>query len=241
MKFEKEFTVGIREVGMKNELTNYGFLSFLEDIATLHSDTVGYGVKDVSTKKGAWILLEWDLEVKKRVPFGEKLNVITYAVTPDKLSFHTYRNFEIYHRNELIATATSKWVFYNFELNKITKLNSDIIQLFNPEGNAAESEAKLTKLKEPDSYTNIYEYEVKRADIDVNKHVNNLNYLRLAYEMLPEDVYFGEELNHLRIMYKRQIKLGDKIKCYYSYENNKHIVTIKSEDEKTLHAIIELW
>ena len=42
-------------------------------------------------------------------------------------------------------------------------------------------------------------------------------------------------------MYKNQIKLGAKVKCFYSFENDKHYVTIKSEDEKILHAIIETY
>ena len=37
------------------------------------------------------------------------------------------------------------------------------------------------------------------------------------------------------------LSLGDKIVCFYTKENNKHIVTIKSEDEQTLHAIVELY
>ena len=42
-------------------------------------------------------------------------------------------------------------------------------------------------------------------------------------------------------MYKRQIKLDDNIICYYTQNENENIVTIKSEDDKTLHAIIKLY
>ena len=42
-------------------------------------------------------------------------------------------------------------------------------------------------------------------------------------------------------MYKKQIKLGDEINCYYSKEEDKNIITIKSKDDKILHAIVELY
>ena len=84
-------------------------------------------------------------------------------------------------------------------------------------------------------------YKVNRFDIDVNKHVHNLNYINIAYEVLPENIYNGEELKHVHIMYKHQIKLGKTVKCLYKFQNNKHLIAIKSEDEKTLHAIVELW
>ena len=71
--------------------------------------------------------------------------------------------------------------------------------------------------------------------------MHNLNYLDLAYEALPEEVYFNQEFNNIEIMYKTAIKLGDISKCLYSFEDNKHIVCIKSPDNTILHCIINLW
>lgn len=242
MKIEEKFKIGIREIGLKNELTNYGFLAFFEDLATFHSDMVGYGIKDIPIRNGAWLLMDWDLQVYKRPKFGETITINTCAVSIEKPSFHCYRNFEIFNEaEELIATATSKWIFFNFKLNKITKLLPEALKEFKPERDLLNAENRLLKLKEPASYEKIFDYTVKRMDIDVNMHMNNLNYLKLAYEVLPDEIYSGVEPKNLRIMYKNQIKYGDKVKCFYTQENNKHIVSIKSDDEKKIHAIIQLW
>ena len=72
-------------------------------------------------------------------------------------------------------------------------------------------------------------------------HMNNLNYLRLAYEILPDEIFLNEELKNLRIMYKHQIRINQKIKCFYSKQEDGIYVTIKSEDENVLHAIVKLW
>ena len=242
MKFKQDFRIGIREIGIKNKLTNYGFLAYLEDVATYHSDTVGYGVKDIKEREGAWLLMDWQLEVYNRPKFGDVIKTNTNAVYAGKPSFHCYRNFEVYNdKNELLATATSKWVFFNFIKNKITKIDDETIDIFNPEGNPEKCESKLNKLREPKDYESTFNYEVRREDIDVNMHMNNLNYLKLAYEALPNEIFMGEELKNLRIMYKKQIKLGDRVKCFYSKQDDGIYITIKSEDEKTLHAIVKLW
>ena len=242
MKFEQKYTIGIREINLKNQLSNYGILAFLEDIATSHSNTVGYGVKDVPIKKGAWLLMDWQLEVKNRPAFDETITVKTYAVSSNKPSYHSYRNFELYDKNNnLIATATSKWLFYNFEQRKIVKLDEEMLKLFEPEGDLKKVEEKITKLKEPTSYEKMIEYQVRRENIDVNKHMNNLVYLKLANEILPDEVYFGNELNNLRINYKHQIRLGETVKIYYTMEDNKHIITIKNKDESKIHAIVEMY
>ena len=242
MKIEQTYKIGLREVGIKNKLTNYGILAFLEDIATYHSGLVGYGVEDIEKNKGAFLILDWNLEVYNRLKFNDIVKVKTYALPIEKPCFHCYRNFEIYDVNdELIATATSKWLFYNFEQHRIVKLDEDMLKLFESEGNLQKAEEKITKLQEPKTFEKMIEYQVQRSNIDVNMHMNNLVYLKLANEILPEEVYFADELNNLRITYKHQIRLGQTVKIYYTMEDSKHIVTIKNNEENKIHAIIEMW
>ena len=69
--------------------------------------------------------------------------------------------------------------------------------------------------------------------------MHNLYYLDLAYEALPEDVYNNRPYDNVRIMYKKEIKLGDTVICKYSNENDKHIVVITDKNE-AIHAIIEM-
>ena len=57
---------------------------------------------------------------------------------------------------------------------------------------------EFKKLKEPTAFSNEYTYTTQRRDIDVNKHMHNLNYLDLAYEALPEEVYFNQEFRQHR-------------------------------------------
>ena len=71
--------------------------------------------------------------------------------------------------------------------------------------------------------------------------MHNLNYLSVAYESLPEDAYFSAECNHIEIMYKKAIKLGDTVRCFYSDIDSSHYIAIKSDDNKDLHAIIKLY
>ena len=241
MQFKREYFIGAREIGINNKLTNYGILAFLEDIAGIHSDNVGYGVKDVAEKKKAWILMDWKLQVIKRAGFGEKIIVKTWAKTMSKPQFYTYRDFEVYNeKEELIAIATSKWVFLDIEKERISKIDLEVLKLYNPDDKRVFGIEEIEKINIPDNFENVTEYQVKRFDIDVNRHMHNLNYINLAYEALPEEVYNTQEFDNVRVSYKHQIKLGDNVKCYYSKSNEVHTVVIKNEDESVIHAIVEL-
>ena len=81
-------------------------------------------------------------------------------------------------------------------------------------------------------------YTVSRRDIDLINHMHNIYYLDLAYEVLPEDVYEKRPFNEIRITYKHEIVLGDKIECKYSYYNGSHVVIL--EKDNRVCAIITL-
>ena len=240
MKFEEEYTVGVKDIRLDNKATNFAILSFLEEVASSHSSTVGYGVNDINEKKKVWLLMDWKLQVFERPRYGDKLLVKTWGRPIEKHIFYTYRDFEVFLNGKLIAIATSRWVLFDLNTNKITKITPEILDLYKPEEQNVFQEKEISKVKEPEMKEFKLLYEVKRKDIDVNKHMHNLNYISLAYEALPDEIYEKIELNNVRVMYKHQILLGDKVKCFYSKEEGKHIISIKSENEEVLHALIVL-
>ena len=142
----------------------------------------------------------------------------------------------------IVAKAISKWVLIDIEKGSIVKVDNELLSKYEPEiDKTVFEDEKFEKIKEPEEYELETEYKVKRADIDVNNHMHNLNYIDLAVEALPEDEYKQNEFNNIRITYKKEIKLGETIKCKYAFQDGKNIVAVKSEDEKILHAIIELY
>ena len=240
MKFEREYLIGIEDIGKDNKITNLGFLKYLEEIACSHSATCGFGANDIETKRKAWLLMDWKLKVYDRPIYEEKIRILTWARTISQNSFFSYRDFEVYCGEELVAIATSRWVLFDFDKKRITKLSEDIYGPYNSENDYVFDTEEIEKSKEPLEKNMALLYEVRRSNIDINKHMHNLDYLKLAYEVLPENIFFGEELKNVKIMYKHQILLNQKIKCYYSNEKEKHIITVKSENDKVLHSIIEL-
>ena len=119
------------------------------------------------------------------------------------------------------------------------------------------TDAKRKELKEKLDKKHKYEAEIKytvqRKDIDVIGHMHNLYYLNLAYEALPEEEYQKRPFDNVRIMYKKEIKLGETVVCKYAKEVEKeesenegkeiekNIIAIESLDGTIIHAIIEIY
>ena len=243
MIFKENFKIQLKDIGKENYLKNIGILEMLENIATHHSDTVGYGPNDIKEKGTSWVLLDWKIQVLKRPKYGQTLNVNTWARTIEggMKKTHTYRDFEIYdEQNNLCVTGTSKWVLVDIKTGRITKIENSVIDKYNVEDKSVFNIGELDKISIPENFSNEITYKVARKDIDLNGHMHNLYYLDLAYEALPEAVYEQRPFDNFRIQYKKEMKLGDIVKCKYTFENDENIITICNETGDKVHAVIIL-
>lgn len=239
MIYTEKFKIPLKDIGKDNKIKNRAVLEILENIACYHSDLVGYGVNNIKETKATWILLDWKLKVINRPTYGQVLTVNTWGKGMNK--FFTYRDYEIYdNNNNLCAIATSKWALIDTEKGKMSRLTENIINAYKPEKKTVFEENSLDKVKIPEEFSNTIKYEVIRKDIDINKHMHNLYYLDLAYEALPDEIYNKRPFDYVRITYKKEIKLGEKVNCKYVEQDGKYVIVIKSEDETVIHAIVEL-
>lgn len=237
--FEYTFEIQYADIDSQNHLTDYSLLKYLQEIACLHASSLGYGLYDTPHTRVAWLLLDWKLQILSRPSWCDKVHIKTWPSKTDLAS--CYRDFEVFNENgERICIATSKWILFNIDTLKISRLTPEIAKAFTPVCRRVFGN-EIEKLKEPSSFDLETNYTILKRDIDTNNHVNNLNYLYFAYEALPIDVSQNANFQDIDIMYKKQCLLGDEITCFYSKVSEKeHVITIKSKDLKVLHAIVRL-
>ena len=249
MSYKKDYEIGLEDIGKGNLATNIAILKMLEEVAEQNSSEVGLGIENMDDTKLAWLLLDWKFEIIKRPKYREKISIETWSRKLERC--YGYRDFEVYDdKKELIARGSSKWVVIDIERGKPVRLEEKYAMKYAKyDKGYSVFEDEIEKMEEIPETDLIYirNYEVQRRDIDVNKHMHNISYLELAYEVLPYDIYTEDTFNNVRIAYKKEIKYGDNVKCYYSNKNNKHIITIKTNEidseptsQKT-NAIIELY
>ena len=239
--YTKKFDITFSDIDENNQLSNKGILRIMQEIAGLHSSSLGYGLNDTPKTGFAWLLLNWKLRVFSRPKWEETLTVNTWSKSMNPL--FAYRDIEIFDdKNNLVATGSSKWILFDINKQSLCKIPNEVKEVFPSVDKSVFKEKFVEKLKEPENSNFIYEYTIQRRDIDTNHHVNNLNYLDYAYQALPEALYFNTNFSNVEIMYKHEAKLGDTISVFYSNsEENNHIITIKDKEGKKLHSIIKLY
>ena len=238
--YSYDININFSDVDKNNQMSNKGILRLMQEVAGICSGSLGYGVNDIPKTGLAWLILNWKLQVFNRPRTNTKLTINTWTRSENPL--FSYRDFEVYDNQTLVAKASSKWVLFDVNKKCITKITPEIQEKYKCIDKFAFDDNSTKKLKEPKNLEFIMDYNVQRRDIDTNHHVNNLYYLDFAYDALPENIW-DKQFNNLEIIYKKQIKLGDTIKCFYTYDEikNHHIVTIKSEDLQTVHSIVKIF
>lgn len=228
------------DIGKSNRLNIKSLIKYFGDIAGNHSTNCSYGLNDIPTTHITWLLLNWKVKMFSHPKYNEELTINTWPRVIEK--FYSFRDFEVFDsKNNLVAIASSKWVMINAETKRIERISNEIINAYGIEKKSVFTEPLNDKPQIPDNLKLNFTYTIQRRDIDTNGHVNNIHYIDYALESLPEDVYNSNEFDNIEIHYKKEIKYGETINCYYSFENNKHIVTIKNEDNSVLHSIIQLY
>ena len=215
--YSKEESIKYVDVDKNNKLSNKAIIKYMQDIAISHADSLGNGVNSSKETHTAWILLNWKIKVFDRVRCEETIKINTWPRTMEK--FYSWRDFEIYNKEKKLAIATSKWILVNTESGKIERISEELKQKYKLKEECVFEGTIEEKLKEPDNMKLMYEETIGRTKIDTNNHVNNLYYLDYAIESLPEEIYQNSIINNIEIMYKKEIKYKDKIKCLLSMEN----------------------
>ena len=240
--FEDTYRTSFSQTGIYDFVTNKSILSILENIAGAHSSFVHFTFTDLAKFNLTWVLLNWKLKVLKRIKADTNIKVQTWANFSSKI--FVIRDFKIFDETgDLCAIASSKWCLVDTVKGKISKMPDNINEIYH--GFYYESvfgDDNIPKLTVPTSLPlKTDTYKIRRFDLDLNKHVHNLNYLNIAYELLPDEIYDGSEFNNVEILYKRELKYGDIVKSYLYKEDDSYIVVMKSLDDSILHAIIKLY
>ncbi|EPS71998.1 hypothetical protein M569_02758, partial [Genlisea aurea] len=129
--------------------------------------------------------------------------------------------------SEVIGRATSKWVMMNQNTRRLQKVSDEVrdellqycpkeLRLSFPEENNT-SLKKITKLEDPALFSK-HGLAPRRADLDMNQHVNNVTYIGWLLESMPQETINSHELQTITLDYRRECQQHDKVDSLTSPE-----------------------
>lgn len=237
MVFTAKFYIGYSDITKDMTLSNTAILKLFENVASMHSRVAK---DDINESEGRWFLTGYHVKITKRPEYGETVTINTWS--RDMKGVQAAREFEIYNeKGELCLIGISNWIRINAKTLRLERISQELFDAYGSEPEKTNfNYSWIEKLKEPETSDFEKEFHIERNFIDANNHMNNVYYLDLATNILPEEVYQKGESCEFEIMYKSAIKYDETVSCSFTALTNENIITIKSQDKSELKAVIKL-
>jgi medium-chain acyl-[acyl-carrier-protein] hydrolase len=183
---------------------------FLQESAEHNAVDLGFDTETLLQRGLTWVLSRLQLRV---TAFPQGRQGIEAETWPSAIeSRFAHRDFCLRIPGELdcFAIASSAWLLLDFNrmrpVTVSTRLPEKMV-LHRPRM-VATPFPQLDATGDP-VFTK--EFAVRRSDLDINDHVNNVHYVEWLAEAVPESLWRNADISELDVEYKRAVKYGDTL------------------------------
>lgn len=200
--FDRRYQLNYFDFDKNYKLKPTTMMNFLQDISTIHFQTMTETIsKDVLP--GLWVIVEWQITFEQMPKNSGDVIVRTEPTYFRK--FIAYRRYEIFdNEGQKIGSGVSKWAYIDPESRKQVNIPKVLNEVFGVDEHAE----KPSKLAFQNIDTDVIEKLNRTAvytDIDINKHVNNVTYIRWALDALDSEFLDPLQLVELKVAFKKEV------------------------------------
>ncbi len=230
MEFTRDYFVHYYEADSSRRLTLPALVQYLEDIAIVHSSSVGLDLSYYRDNRCGWMLLKWDVEIRALPSFGDSVRVSTRVHAMK--GFMADREFALHAADGTeLARARSNWLLVDTERRRPMRVPQDQYERFGVSPESSSSFVTIADVAFPvraardgpppseglsPSCEPSSRVRARHGDIDTNRHVNNVRYLAWALDTLPGDFFDRMSPVGLRANYRKELALDDEAEVFTS-------------------------
>ena len=210
--YVKDFELHAYETDPEGKAQPLALLNYLQDIAGEHAAKLGFGFFDLSAKGVMWVLSRYHVKIA-RYPewtWGARVRVTTWP--SGHHGVFALRDFEMTDsEGRTLALATSSWIMVSLKTKQPVRVEEHI------EGRVVLPKRALDDAFPPlpacEDAEREAEFRVLFGDLDLNRHVNHVVYIRWALESVPPEILKTKRPVELEVAYKAEAFYGDAVRA----------------------------
>jgi len=242
IKSDKNYDLHYFDLDQNSELRFGTLLDFLQDSAGEDAETRGFGVEQLLTRGLTWMLSRYRIRLDSVVRRGDNLRIRTWPSVHKGLS--ACREFEIYCNDLLIGVASTAWMLIDLEQRRPVRPKEKLGEVFLIDEQVFDE--PLSAIKFTTELESSFFFRVRRADIDLNRHVNNRVFFDWAFESIDAKTIENRRLWQVDINYLAEALAGEEVATFCSHQKCKktlqysHLIK-RHSDQKELAKLQTLW
>ncbi len=204
----RDYPVRFYEVDPEARLKPVTLLNYLQDAASEHTVRLGVSIGELQAKGVTWVLSRCRVRFVSHAKSGDTVRIRTWPAARDRL--FSMRDFEVTDQgNNRLALATSAWALVDLASGRPLRLDRVLPDYpLHDERVLEPAEKTLPELVEAETEI---PFQVRRADHDINRHVNNTVYAEWALEAVPGEIASSCQLSDLEIAYRSPAYSGERV------------------------------
>ncbi|XWS47211.1 hypothetical protein CRYUN_Cryun14cG0133400 [Craigia yunnanensis] len=264
--YKEKFIVRCYEVGINKTATIETIANFLQEVGSNHAQSVGFSTDGFATTPTMrklhliWVTARMHIEIYKYPAWSDVIEIETWCQSEGRIGTRRDWILKDSATGEVIGRATGKWVMMNQDTRRLQKVSDDVreehlvfcprkLRLAFPEKNN-NSLKKIAKLEDPAKHSRLG-LMPRRADLDMNHHVNYVTYIGWVLESMPQEIIDTQELQSITLDYRRECQQGDVVDSLTSPEPMEGTETVSElhgtngsavtrEDKQDCHKFLHL-
>jgi len=209
LKGIESFTIKTYHTDRFGKACPAAFASFFEEAAANNARLHGFPSEFLLEHGIAWVLSRLTMTVDRYPDAGETITIHTWpSVHTPNLALRCFEVFD--ERNHLIAEGTTAWLVIDIKKRKLVPVPEAITRNY-PADNPPCKEFPTRVVPRLRAGEHESPLISRKADLDINGHVNNVRYLGWIQESMPEDIMLEYEPALIDISYRAECTAQEKL------------------------------
>lgn len=225
--YRETFTIRTAEAGPSGRARLSTLCHLLQEAAGNHAEQLGVGMIELRESGRAWVLHRLQLEIERYPRRGSVVTVHTWPSGGDGI--RALRDFEMKSEGgETLLRGLSHWLMIDLERRRPVRIPEEIMRY------ARESEGHV--LPRPDGglpslsaeESGGMRFRVRRSDLDLNEHLNNVRYLEWMQEAVGEEMRIGG----VDVEFHAECRYGEQLRAVAAAAGGRHLAEIRRNEEE---------
>ena len=228
MFYDKEICIPTEYCDYTVRLGDFQAFFLLQNAMIDGFEVYDCGNRGLGNKSNAyWAVTKTKLDIIRKPNWGEKINVRSVYVNDSKLRVNI--KTEIFdNKGELIIKGCQELCVLDKDTHRVKRLAETCL----PESKSDETIEAFGKFLIPNEESASYEINVRSQHIDMSRHVNNVEYIRMALDLFTVDELCNKQSIYMEVHYIGECREGEKLLCQRFDQNQESYITISKENKK---------
>lgn len=229
--YEEKFKIRASEIDHNREATLPAVCNLLQEIAGNHARILHFDITDLQEDKRTWVLHRLHVQMDRYPEWRETITIRTWPSSGDGLRAH--RDFLILGEGgKTIGRSLSYWLIMNMESRRPTRIPKSILAM-------APGKTEHVLPIEDGGFSSLdggdrkLTFHVRKTDLDLNRHVNNVHYIEWALAGRAEN----PKATSIDIKFMAEAMQGDTIRTELKQDSDKFYHQIKRESDDKILAL----